>query len=291
MERGYKISFKEISHLSKDPIFFQQKARIGRRGQQSPTKEGSGGNSSGISRILLKNISCPKKEWKNEPHNSSFHSKQICYNTKLQNGNSEKSQKFSSPQQLGFFIGSDRCLFACLHTSWISQISPFCFEGQNFPIQSSIIWSANEPICVYSSHESNSISPSQKSYYPSSLPRQQVIKKPKSSNSIGTQTIHHWIDCKSGTDNQSREVRPDSFSEILFWENSMQQQTCNSRETPSQTIKNLFWHSGDLPPNQDNTQYLVSSQLVEQSSNLSKRCSLFNCTTAVRASDPMTASS
>ena len=45
-------------------------------------KRGSGGNSSGVSRILLKNIPCPKKEWKNEAHNRTFHSKQICFNTK-----------------------------------------------------------------------------------------------------------------------------------------------------------------------------------------------------------------
>ena len=125
--------------LSKDPIFFQQTKRPELLGQQSPKKEGSGGNSSRISRILLKNISCSKKELKNEAHNGSFHSKQICSNTKLQNRNSEKSQKFNSPQRLGIFIGSDRCLFACPDTSFISQISPFCFKTQNLPIQRSTI--------------------------------------------------------------------------------------------------------------------------------------------------------
>ena len=148
-----------------------QKARIGRTGQQSPKKEGSGGNSSGISRKLLKNISCPKKEWKNEAHNRSFNSKQICSTTKLQNGNSEKSQKFNSSKQLGIFIGSDRRIFARLDTSFISQISLFCSEGQNLPIQSSTIWSVNEPICVHSSHENNSISSSKKSYHSLFLPR------------------------------------------------------------------------------------------------------------------------
>ena len=83
-------------------------------------------------------------------------------------------------------------------------------------IQSSTIWSVNEPICVHSSHESNSISSSQKSYHSLSLPRRLVIKKPKPSNSFGTQTIHHSIDCKSGTDIHSIEVRPDSISEIHF---------------------------------------------------------------------------
>ena len=54
---------------------------------------------------------------------------------------------------------------------------------------------------------------------------------------------------------------------------------CNSRETSSQTITNVSpstmetSYSSASPPNQGNTQYLVSSQLAEQSSNLSKRCS------------------
>ena len=130
-----KILFKEIPPLSKDPIFFQQTKRPELEGgQHSPKKEGSGGNSSGISRILLKNISCPKKEWKNEAHNRSFHSKLICSNTKLQNGNSE----INSPQQLGIFIGSDGRLFACPDTSIISQISPFCSKGQNISSNSEL---------------------------------------------------------------------------------------------------------------------------------------------------------
>ena len=97
--QGNTSSFKRPHFLPAN-----QRARIGKRCQQSPTKDGSRGNSCGISRILHKTISCSKKEWKNEAHNKSFHSKQICSNTKLQNGNSEKSQKFNSPQLMAFLL-------------------------------------------------------------------------------------------------------------------------------------------------------------------------------------------
>ena len=48
-----------------------QKARMG-RSQESPPKEGSGGNHTGISWLLFKDITCPQKEWKNEANNRSF---------------------------------------------------------------------------------------------------------------------------------------------------------------------------------------------------------------------------
>ena len=166
--------------------------------------------SPGYSRIFL----VPKKNGKMRLIIDLSTQNNFFSNTKLQNGNSEKSQTFDSPQRLDIFIRSDRCLFACPTTSFISQISLFCSEGQNHPIQSSTIWSVNEPIRVHSSRENNSISSSQKSYHSLSLPRRLVNKKPKPS--IGTQTFNHSIDCKSGTDNRSREVRPDSISEIHF---------------------------------------------------------------------------
>ena len=64
------------------------------------------------------------------------------------------------------------------------------------------------------SHLMKVIASSQESYYLFSISRRVVIKKPKPSSSIGTQTIHHSFDFKVGTDNQSREVRSYSISEI-----------------------------------------------------------------------------
>ena len=54
-------SFKSTHLVS--PV---SKTRTGRRGQQSPPKEGSGGNNSGISRILFKNISGSKEKRKTQ---------------------------------------------------------------------------------------------------------------------------------------------------------------------------------------------------------------------------------
>ena len=156
-----------------------------------------------------------KKNEKNEAHERSFHSKQICSNTKLQTGNSAKSQKFNSSRRLGIFIGSDGCLFACPNSSYISQISPVSLRDKIFQFRSQPFGLSMSP-CVHSSHESNSIASSQESYYPFSISRQLVIKKSKLSSSVGTQTIHHSFDCKAGTYKQSREVRSDSISEIHF---------------------------------------------------------------------------
>ena len=83
-------------------------------------------------------------------------------------------------------------------------------------------------------------------------------------------------------DNQSFSSQNNCHSQIIpisFGKTQCSSRLCNSRETSSQTITNVSSstmetsYSFTSPPNQANTQYWVSSQLVEQSSNLSKRCS------------------
>ena len=62
-------------------------------------------------------------------------------------------------------------------------------------------------------------------------------------------------------------------------QNSVSRSLCSSRQTSSQTITSVSsctmetLYSSASSPNQDNIQYSIPSQLVEQSSNLSKRCS------------------
>ena len=103
VERGYKIPFKEIPPLLKDPNFFQQikSQNWKKRSSVSSKREKILPESPGdYSRVFL----VLKKNEKNEAHERSFHSKQICSNTKLQTGNSAKSQKFNSSRRLGILM-------------------------------------------------------------------------------------------------------------------------------------------------------------------------------------------
>ena len=111
------------------------KTRTGRRSQQSPPKEGSGGNNSGIPRILFKDISGSKEKRKTQIYYRSLNSESICSYSKFQNGDSEKSQKLHSSQRLGIFVRSDGRLFACPYSSSVSQISSLHSRQQDISIQ------------------------------------------------------------------------------------------------------------------------------------------------------------
>ena len=145
------------------------KTRTGRRGQQSPPKEGSGGNNSGISRILFKNISGSKEKQKTQIDYRSFNSESLCSYSKFQNGDSEKGQKLHSSQRLGIFVRSDGCLFACPYSSNVSQISSLHSKQQDISIQSSPIRVVKQSFCIHSTNDGNSFTSTHQSYFPLSL--------------------------------------------------------------------------------------------------------------------------
>ena len=76
------------------------------------------------------------------------------------------------------------------------------------------ILDCQQVICLHSSNDSNSFSSVQECYYPLSISGRLAVKGPKSSSSVGTQTLHHSPDFIIGTDHQSRQVRSDSIPEF-----------------------------------------------------------------------------
>ena len=202
-------SFKQTHFLPAD-----KKTRIGRRSQQSFVKKGSGENLSGISRLLLKDIPGTKKERKNEADHRSFYSKQICDDSKFQNGNPKESQKFHSAQRLGLFIRPNGCIFACPDSSCISKIPSLLSKRQDLSIQGSSLRSIHEPICLHSSYDNNSFSPSQERYQSVPVSRRLAVKESKLSSSVGTQTFYHPSDHIIGSDYQSGKIRTDSIPKL-----------------------------------------------------------------------------
>ena len=93
-----------------------QKARIGRKGhsllQNRAVEEILPESPEYYLRIFL----VPKRT-ENEAHDRSFHSEQICSNTKLQNGESEQKWEIHFVPAIGHFDWSEGCLFACPDTS------------------------------------------------------------------------------------------------------------------------------------------------------------------------------
>ena len=125
------------------------KSTVGRRSCQPPSKRGSGGNSPGKSRVLFTDFPCSKKEWKSKADYRPVNSQSTCFHSKLQNGNSEKSQECYTSQRLGIFVGSDRCVFACPDSSTVTQISSVHSEWQGVPFQSPPVRSLNESLFVF----------------------------------------------------------------------------------------------------------------------------------------------
>ena len=116
------------------------------------------------------------------------------YDSKFQNGDSEKSQKLHSSQRLGIFVRSDGRLFACPNSSSVSHISSLHSKQQDISIQSSPIRVVNQSFCIHSTNDGNSFTSTHQSYFPLSLSRQLAVKEPKSSSSVTTQTIYHSPD-------------------------------------------------------------------------------------------------
>ena len=244
VKRGQRTftSFKSTHLFS--PV---SKTRTGRRGQQSPPKEGSGGNNSGISRILFKNISGSKEKRKTQIDYRSFNSESLCSYSKFQNGDSEKGQKLHSSQRLGIFVRSDGCLFACPYSSNVSQISSLHSEQQDISIQSSPIRVVNQSFCIHSTNDGNSFTSTHQSYFPLSLSRRLAVKEPKSSSSVTTQTIYHPPDLSFRSYNKSGQIRSNSITGLCFHRDGISHPTkcseSSERQSSSITSVDKFFPS------------------------------------------------
>lgn len=206
--------------------------RASRRSRKTTLKKGSGENPTGISRILLKNLSGTKEKRKNEANHRPFQSEQSCAHSKFQNGNSTKGQKCHSPKRLGLFIGSHGRIFACVDSPSVSQISSVHPEQKGLPIQGATFRALDKSVCFHSSDVSNSYPSSQESYNSFSVPRRLVVKEPKSSTSSGTQTLHSSPDFITRTTDKSGEIRFDSIPEFQFHRDGISHSNKHSQNSP-----------------------------------------------------------
>ena len=150
IRKGYRIPFKERPILSPDPTFFQQpQSAAGRGSRQSSFEGGSGGNNSGMSRLLLQNFPSSQEERETQADHRPLCAQPFCLHTDIQNGDTEKSEKRHSTERLGIFIGSDGRLFAYPDTSSVSQIPQIHVERSSVPVQGSPIRPLDKSFCVY----------------------------------------------------------------------------------------------------------------------------------------------
>lgn len=210
----------------------------GRRSRQPPFKRGSGGNLAGEPRFLFQNFPCSKKERETQTDYRFIYPKSLCVRSKFQNGNTKKGQKGCQPKRLGFLSGPNGCLSACTNSSKVSQVSPFHSERQGLSVQGSSVRSFNKPLHLHHPYESGGCFLKEKGDFSSSIPRRLVSKKPKSSNSVGTQTFYNVPDQFSWSDDQLREIRSESIPNIcLHWDGiSNQSKYCQSSSTKGPEI-------------------------------------------------------
>ena len=129
------------------------KSATGRRSRQSPLKGGSGGDNSGMSRILLQNFPRSQEEWETQADNRPLCAQSFCLHTDIQNGDTEKSERRCSAKRLGVFIGSDGRLFAYPDTSSVSQIPQIYVERSSVPVQGTPIRPLDKSFRVYTPYD------------------------------------------------------------------------------------------------------------------------------------------
>ena len=188
---------------------------------------------------------CSKKEWKSKADYRPVNSQSTCFHSKLQNGNSEKSQECYTSQRLGIFVGSDRCVFACPDSSTVTQISSVHSEWQGVPFQSPPVRSLNESLRFHAPYDGHCDASKEKGNNNASISRRLVISEPKSSNSVGTQTLHYVSYNIPRSDYQLPEIRPHSYSNFHFHRNGISNlfQHCQSSTSKSsETIGNYHDH-------------------------------------------------
>ena len=151
------------------------KSAAGRRSRQSPLKGGSGGDNSGMSRILLQNFPRSQEERETQADNRLLCAQSFCRHTDIQNGDTEKSERRHSVKRLGIFIGSDGRLFACPDTSSVSQIPQIHAERSSVPVQGTPIRPLDKSFRVYTPYEGHCDIPKEKGDNSTSLSRRLAV--------------------------------------------------------------------------------------------------------------------
>ena len=215
------------------------KSAAGRGSRQSSFEGGSGGNNSGMSRLLLPNFPSSQEERETQADHRPLCAQPFCLHRDIQNGDTEKSEKRRSAERLGVFIGSDGRLFAYPDTSSVSQIPQIHVERSSVPVQGTPIRPLNKSFRVYTPYDCHSDIPKEKGYNSASLSRRLVSSKPKPSETVGTQTIHYVADQFTRSDNQLREIRPSSSSSVHFHRDGVSDPYQYRQSTSSQANEDI----------------------------------------------------
>ena len=200
-KKGVQNSVSKTSNSVTRPSLLPaaSKSAAGRRSRQSPLKGGSGGDNSGMSRILLQNFPRSQEVRETQADNRPLCAQPFCLHRDIQNGDTEKSERRHSVKQLGIFIGSDGRLFACPDTSSVSQIPQIHVGRPSVPVQGTPIRSLDKSFRVYTPYEGHCDISKEKGDNSTSLSRRLVVSKPKPSKTVGTQTIHFVTDHFTGS--------------------------------------------------------------------------------------------
>ena len=215
-KKGVQNSVSRASNSVTTPSLLPaaSKSAAGRRSCQSPLKEGSGGDNSGMSRILLQNFPRSQEERETQADHRPLCAQSFCLHTDIQNGDTEKSERRHSVKRLGIFIGSDGRLFACPDTSSVWQIPQIHTERSSVPVQGTPIRPLHKSFRVYTPYDCHRYIPKEKGDNSTSLSGRLVSLKPKPSKTVGTQTIHFVADQLTRSDHQLREIRPSSSPSV-----------------------------------------------------------------------------
>ena len=192
------------------------KSASGRRSRQSSLKGGSGGDNSGMSRTLLQNFPSSQEERETQADNRPLCAQSFCVHTDIQNGDAEKSERCCSTERLGILIGSDGRLFAYPDTLSVSQIPQIHVERSSVPVQGTPIRPLDKSFRVYTPYGGHRDFTKEKGDNYTSLSRRLARSEPKSSKTVGTQTIHFVADQLTRSDHQSRKIRPSSSPSVHF---------------------------------------------------------------------------
>ena len=146
-KKGVQNSVSRASNSVTKPSILPaaSKSAAGRRSRQSPLKGGSGGDNTGMSRILLQNFPRSQEERETQADHRPLCAQSFCSHTDIQNGDTEKSERRRSVKRLGIFIGSDGCLFAYPDTSSVSQIPQIHVKRSSVPVQGTPIILSTSP--------------------------------------------------------------------------------------------------------------------------------------------------
>ena len=243
------------------------KSAVGRGSRQSSFEGGSGGNNSGMSRLLFQNFPSSQEERETQADHRPLCAQPFCLHTDIQNGDTEQSEKHRSAEGLGVFIGSDGRLFAYPDTSSVSQIPQIHVERSSVPVQGTPIRPLDKSFRVYMPYDCHSDIPKEKGDNSTSLSRRLFSSKPKQSKTVGTQTIHSFADQFTRSDNQLREIRPSSSPSVHFHRDGVSDSYQYRQSTSSQANEDIGFSQNIL------TENLCISQRFPVPLGTTERCS------------------